>query len=180
MRVFFFFSSREIGTSFLFIHTIAIISNNKAPLLRSNRGLEAEVRQIGTLRPIKHFDLDRAPRFCLEIHFQSFWWKAWQPQWILQRRDVTLPISSVVFTWLNWAGSESYSCTPGSAMVNTGRKKVLISSWASHSRHDRKRDSTKCPLLCWLHCVHQSSRGLEATGLSFPNEEIEGQEEGTK
>lgn len=44
VRMRFFFSSRAIGTSFLFIHTV-VISNNKKPLLRNNCRLEAEALQ---------------------------------------------------------------------------------------------------------------------------------------
>ena len=128
MRLFFSLS-HGIGTSFLFIHTV-VISNNKEPLLRSSCGVERGALQTGTLRPIHQSDLDRAPQFCLEIHFQSFGWKEWGPQWDLRRLNVTRPVSSIVLAWFRRAGSEPYS-RAWSRRGITGSKQVLLNSWAS-------------------------------------------------
>lgn len=57
----FFSLSHEIGTSFLFIHTVVVISSNNKPLLRRHCGPEAEALQIGTLRPIQQSDFRPGP-----------------------------------------------------------------------------------------------------------------------
>ena len=93
--------SHGIRTSFLFIHTV-VICHNKEPLLRSSCGLERGALQIGTWRPVERSDLDRAPQFSLEIHFQSLGWKEPGHRWDLQRLNVTQQVSCTVLTCCPW------------------------------------------------------------------------------